>query len=221
MSVHTRVAIAAGLVLAAGMALVGVGTAAVGNAAAADSVAVRPTEVPALALSAPRHTAAPRAHRQPPPTHASKPAAPAPVTTPAAAPPPPAPHSVEQMPAPPVPLVPGTPCTVTARACVDLGQEVSWLINNGVVVNGPEEVASGDAQTPTPRGTFKVQWKAEQYTSREYLVQMPYSVFFADGGIAFHEGNRDTPSGGCVKLERSDAVEWFNFLQVGDEVQIR
>jgi lipoprotein-anchoring transpeptidase ErfK/SrfK len=65
-----------------------------------------------------------------------------------------------------------------------------------------------------------VQWKAEQYTSREYLTQMPYSVFFADGGIAFHEGRQDTPSAGCVKLLHDDAVAWFGHLAVGDEVQI-
>ncbi len=65
-----------------------------------------------------------------------------------------------------------------------------------------------------------MQWKAEQYTSREYLTQMPYSVFFAEGGIAFHEGAQDNPSAGCVKLEREDAKAFFYFLQVGDEVQI-
>jgi hypothetical protein len=49
---------------------------------------------------------------------------------------------------------------------------------------------------------------------------MPYSVFFADGGIAFHEGRQDTYSGGCVKLTHDDAVAWFGYLQVGDQVQI-
>ena len=81
-------------------------------------------------------------------------------------------------------------------------------------------IIAGDVDTPTPRGSFTVQWKAEQYTSREYLTQMPYSVFFADGGIAFHEGAQDTPSAGCVKLGHEDAKAWFGFLQVGDEVQI-
>jgi lipoprotein-anchoring transpeptidase ErfK/SrfK len=65
-----------------------------------------------------------------------------------------------------------------------------------------------------------VQWKAETYTSREYLVQMPWSVFFADGGIAFHEGNPATFSAGCVKLDAEDARAFFDFLQVGDAVQI-
>ncbi|GAA5117462.1 L,D-transpeptidase [Pseudonocardia adelaidensis] len=117
-------------------------------------------------------------------------------------------------------LVAGTPCTATARACVALDDRQAWLIDSGNVVRGPVRIQHGDEEDPTPRGTFKVQWKAEQYTSREYLTQMPYSVFFADGGIAFHQGTQDTPSAGCVKLTREDAEAFFAFLQVGDEVQI-
>jgi hypothetical protein len=116
--------------------------------------------------------------------------------------------------------VAGTPCTSAARACVDLDDRVAWLIANGSVVRGPVDVMTGDEKTPTPRGAFHVQWKAQEYTSRQYLSQMPYSVFFADGGIAFHEGRQDTYSGGCVKLTNEDAVAWFDFLQVGDQVQV-
>ena len=116
--------------------------------------------------------------------------------------------------------VAGTPCTATARACVALDERLAWLLDGGNVVRGPVQIQHGDAQDPTPRGTFKVQWKAEQYTSREYLTQMPYSVFFADGGIAFHQGTQNNPSAGCVKLGREDAEAFFYFLQVDDEVQI-
>lgn len=119
------------------------------------------------------------------------------------------------------PLVPGTPCTATARACVDLDTHNAWLLRDGAVIRGPVKFVDGDPADPTPRGTYAVEWKAEQYTSREYLVQMPYSVFFAPGGIAFHEGKQSTPSAGCVKLVRDDAVAFFNDLQVGDEVQVK
>jgi lipoprotein-anchoring transpeptidase ErfK/SrfK len=103
---------------------------------------------------------------------------------------------------------------------VVLGTRQAWLFDAGRVVRGPVPIQHGDLKDPTPRGTFSVQWKAEQYTSREYLTQMPYSVFFADGGIAFHEGAQDNPSAGCVKLGREDAKAFFYFLQVGDQVQI-
>ena len=118
----------------------------------------------------------------------------------------------------PVPEVP--PCLPTVRACVELAANTAWLLDNGKVVRGPVPITHGDTETPTPRGNFTVQWKAETYTSREYLVQMPWSVFFADGGIAFHEGNPATFSAGCVKLDAEDARAFFDFLQVGDAVQI-
>lgn len=117
-------------------------------------------------------------------------------------------------------LVPGTPCTPTARACVDLGTGRAWLLDGEKIVRGPVSSRHGDVDEPTPLGTFTVQWKAEQYTSREFGTPMPFSVFFAPGGIAFHEGRLDTPSAGCVKLGHEDAVAWFGHLQVGDEVQI-
>jgi hypothetical protein len=50
---------------------------------------------------------------------------------------------------------------------------------------------------------------------------MPFAVFFAEGGIAFHEGSLDRPSAGCVRLGREDAVEFFDFLDVDDPVQVR
>ena len=118
----------------------------------------------------------------------------------------------------PVPELP--PCLPTVRACVELAANTAWLLDNGKVVRGPVPITHGDTETPTPRGNFTVQWKAETYTSREYLVQMPWSVFFADGGIAFHEGNPATFSAGCVKLDAEDAQAFFDFLQVGDAVQI-
>jgi hypothetical protein len=118
----------------------------------------------------------------------------------------------------PIPGLP--PCLVTVKACVELAANHAWLVDNGRIVRGPVPIMQGDEETPTPRGNFTVQWKAEVYTSREYLVQMPWSVFFADGGIAFHEGNPDTYSAGCVKLSEEDAHAFFDYLKVGDAVQI-
>ena len=116
--------------------------------------------------------------------------------------------------------VAGTPCTATARACVDLTTRTAWLLDGDTVVRGPVAMQHGGSEYPTPTGTFTVQWKAEQYTSREFGTPMPYSVFFAPGGVAFHEGRQDTPSAGCVKLVMDDAKAWFSYLQVGDEVQV-
>jgi L,D-transpeptidase catalytic domain len=118
----------------------------------------------------------------------------------------------------PVPEVP--PCLPVTRACVDLSTDHAWLLDKGQVVRGPVPIIPGDEDTPTPRGSFTVQWKAEEYTSREFLVQMPWSVFFADGGIAFHAGDPDSYTAGCVKLHDDDARAFYEFLQVGDPVQV-
>ena len=117
-----------------------------------------------------------------------------------------------------VPDLPG--CLPTVRACVDLDGNRAWLLDKGKVVRGPVPMVPGDEANPTPRGLFAVEWKANPYTSREFLVQMPWAVFFAPGGIAFHEGNPDTFTAGCVKLGPDDAPAFFQYLQVGDGVQV-
>lgn len=202
-----RAAVAIAVVVAAGLLTMGI-------SAAAESPQPLPTPAPPAAGS---HRPgllpgllgpAPTSSRATPPP---APADPPPVQVLPAAVPAPGPNA----------LVPGTPCTVTALACVDLDRRVSWLFQNGAVIRGPVPVMAGDQDAPTPRGTFRVQWKAAEYTSREYFTQMPYAVFFADGGIAFHAGRQDTYSAGCVKLNLEDAVAWFGYLQVGDQVQVR
>ncbi|MEU6700699.1 L,D-transpeptidase [Pseudonocardia sp. NPDC046786] len=55
---------------------------------------------------------------------------------------------------------------------------------------------------------------------RRRPAPMPWSVFFADGGIAFHGGDRDRASAGCVKLVLNQARAFYADLQVGDQVQV-
>lgn len=116
--------------------------------------------------------------------------------------------------------VPGTPCTTSADACVDLTSHTAWLLDDGQITR-TVPFLDGDPRTPTPPGTFAVDWKAQNYHSREYDAPMPFSVFFAPGGIAFHEGSLNNPSAGCVHLQRPDAIAFFDALQVGDQVQVR
>ncbi|MEJ8280456.1 L,D-transpeptidase [Pseudonocardia spirodelae] len=125
------------------------------------------------------------------------------------------------------PLVPGTPCTITASACVDLDTKRSWLFENGAVSHGPVPVATGGPGKETPVGhSLRVYRKEQLHQSGEYTMTngepapMPWSVFFQDGGIAFHEGRTDTPSAGCVRLTRENAITWFNALEIGDQVQV-
>jgi lipoprotein-anchoring transpeptidase ErfK/SrfK len=49
---------------------------------------------------------------------------------------------------------------------------------------------------------------------------MPYSVFFTNSGIAFHQGSLSVPSHGCIHLSKAAAVTFFNTLSVGQVVQV-
>lgn len=118
--------------------------------------------------------------------------------------------------------VAGTPCTEDARACVDLAAKQAWLIEDGAVVRGPVPISPGAPGHETPTGDFRVEWKNTYHRSTEHDgAPMPFSVFFAEGGIAFHEGSLDQPSSGCVRLGHEDAVQFYDFLEVDDPVQVR
>jgi len=117
-------------------------------------------------------------------------------------------------------LVPGTPCAPTAEACVDLYELEAWLIRDGVVTYGPVPISTGADGEETPAGVFRVDWKHADHISGESGVPMPFAVFFAPGGIAFHEGDVYGESAGCVRLGHEDARAFYNGLQVGDEVAV-
>jgi L,D-transpeptidase catalytic domain len=124
------------------------------------------------------------------------------------------------------PLVPGTPCTITAKSCVDLESQRAWLFKDGKIFRGPVKIASGGNGKETPVGhSLRVYRKDKDFKSTESRMPngqpapMPWSVFFQDGGIAFHSGDPNRSSAGCIHLTPADAQAWFNYLQVGDQVQ--
>ncbi|MBW0102140.1 L,D-transpeptidase [Pseudonocardia sp. KRD-291] len=125
------------------------------------------------------------------------------------------------------PVAPGTPCSATARACVDLESQRAWLIRDGKVARGPVPIASGGNGQETPLGhSFRVYRKNKDHVSGEFNgpdgrpAPMPWAVFFADGGVAFHGGDRARSSAGCVKLDTNEAEAFFNDLAENDKVQV-
>ena len=125
------------------------------------------------------------------------------------------------------PLVAGTPCSITAKSCVDLDSQRAWLIKDGKITRGPVKIASGGNGEETPVGhSLRVYRKEKDHLSKESRLAngqpapMPWSVFFEDGGIAFHSGSPNRSSAGCIHLEPADAEAWFNYLQIGDQVQV-
>jgi lipoprotein-anchoring transpeptidase ErfK/SrfK len=133
-------------------------------------------------------------------------------------PPPPPPTTTTPKPKPkpkPKPAV-GAPCNDTARACIDLSANQSWLLQGGRVVYGPVPITHGRAGWRTPPGTFRVQFKNIDHKSSIFNnAPMPYSVFF-NGGIAFHAGSLTQLSHGCIHLSNAAAKMYYNTLRVGD-----
>lgn len=105
-------------------------------------------------------------------------------------------------------------------ACVDLKDKVTWLQKGGVVFYGPVPMEPGSPGQETPTGLFQVQYKIKHHISNEFNEPMPNSVFFAPGGIAFHEGSLTKGSHGCVHLTWRDSAYYFDNLPVGSQVAV-
>jgi lipoprotein-anchoring transpeptidase ErfK/SrfK len=103
---------------------------------------------------------------------------------------------------------------------VSLSTRQAWLMTDGRATYGPVPISHGGQANPTPTGTYPVAWKDRENTSSIYGTPMPFSVFFAPGGIAFHEGDVTTNSHGCVRLTMPAARTFFRTLQPGEIVQV-
>jgi len=112
-------------------------------------------------------------------------------------------------------------CPPTADACVDTRLRISWLQEDGHITYGPVPIMPGMAgQWATPQGTFHVEWKSVDWVSTEFDQPMPNAVFFAPGGIAFHQGPLADLSHGCVHLSKEASQYYFDNLPVGAEVAV-
>jgi len=137
----------------------------------------------------------------------------------------PAPAAAQPVPSSPLTLtaLDRESCPAKATACVDLTRHLTWLQSAGRVTFGPvgaEPGPPGSAHA-TPRGIFEVSWKAgPDFVSNIYNEPMPWAVFFAPGGIAFHGGSLTTPSHGCVHLTVENARYYNDHLPVGAEVVV-
>jgi hypothetical protein len=118
-------------------------------------------------------------------------------------------------------------CPATSVACVDLARHTAWLQHDGKVASGPVEMLPGadtfrrppgPDSSATPAGTFHVLRKERNGYSTEFHEPMSHAVYFAPGGIAFHEGSLTASSNGCIHLSAADAAAFFDALRIGDGV---
>ena len=79
-------------------------------------------------------------------------------------------------------------------------------------------VSTGRPGYGTPNGTFRPQWMARSWFSREYYSSpMPYSIFFSRG-YAIHGSYEISRLGGpashgCIRLHPTDARALFALVQ--------
>lgn len=112
-------------------------------------------------------------------------------------------------------------CPRAASACADLTDRLTWLQSDGRITYGPVRMEPGAPADPTPRGKFHVVWKAgARYISTSFGVPIPYAVFFAPDGIAFHAGSLTSSSHGCIHLTLHNARYYHDHLPVGAEVDV-
>ena len=113
-----------------------------------------------------------------------------------------------------------TPCTISDGACIQLSTNQSWLVRGDKIVHGPSPITHGRRGFETPLGNFPVLRKVKDEWSRPYNAPMPWSTYFTESGIAFHEGSLDVPSHGCIHLDPAAAQYYFTNLSIGDTVQV-
>lgn len=123
-------------------------------------------------------------------------------------------------PPPPPPVVKPTPCSISDGACIQLSTNQSWVVRGNKIVHGPSKITHGRRGFETPLGNFPVLRKVKNEWSRPYNAPMPWSTYFTESGIAFHEGSLTDPSHGCIHLDPQAARYYFENLSIGETVQV-
>lgn len=111
-------------------------------------------------------------------------------------------------------------CSVHNGACVQKHTNLAWLVSNGVTSYGPVRISHGKPGFSTPVGNFPVLRKVKNDWSVPYNGPMPNAVYFTTDGIAFHQGDLNSQTHGCVRLTWNDSEVFYNNLFPGERVQV-
>lgn len=112
-------------------------------------------------------------------------------------------------------------------ALISISDMRIYMMFNGSVQMSTK-IRTGQPGFATPLGSFAVQYKVKDEVSREYgNAPMPYSVYFAAGGIAIHYSADFAARGyaygshGCVNIASlARAADIFNHLRPGNPVLV-
>jgi hypothetical protein len=99
----------------------------------------------------------------------------------------------------------------SSRATVPLPARAVVPLSASTAVADPGPRSSSPPREPAAKGIV---------LSTSYGVPIPYAVFFAAGGVAFHQGSLTTSSHGCIHLTMAAARHYNEHLPVGAEVAV-
>jgi lipoprotein-anchoring transpeptidase ErfK/SrfK len=111
--------------------------------------------------------------------------------------------------------------------CVDLTNQILFVVTAGKVTFGPVPVRTGKAEDATPTGDYAVSQKKVSTISSEYHVPLPYwTRFYRDFGL--HAADVDSPlyatnvrgSHGCVNMLLRDAAALYALTKIGTPVHV-
>jgi lipoprotein-anchoring transpeptidase ErfK/SrfK len=124
---------------------------------------------------------------------------------------------------------------------VDLSDLVARAMQGNQVMHEARIVAGRESRQ-TPRGTFRIQWRAETRTMDSSTIGIPldsdggyriplvrYAQYFTNRGTAIHGNYWVNPdlfgegytSRGCVGMSNEDARVFWDFASVGTRVVIQ
>lgn len=111
-------------------------------------------------------------------------------------------------------------CRKTAKACFSISQKKAWLLKGDRQVVLAVPALGGRPGHETPTGQFEVQFKDADHVSSIYKnAKMPNYVNFTSA-VGFHAGSLSVTSHGCVHLSSDSAKRFFDYLKVGDQVDV-
>lgn len=107
------------------------------------------------------------------------------------------------------------------RVTVDLSLQRAYVKRHGEVVDSCS-ISSGRKGFETPAGQYVITNKYRSWKSTIYHVEMPFFMRLNCSAIGLHAGyvTGNPASHGCVRLPPSKAKQFFEMLNVGDEVEI-
>ncbi|MCE5288049.1 MAG: L,D-transpeptidase [Nocardiaceae bacterium] len=120
------------------------------------------------------------------------------------------------------------PCRAPGvKACVEKHTQRAWLMDgHGKTVWGPTPISTGRPGFDTPVAVTHVFLKEPYHWSTMHHADMYWAIFF-NGDMAFHAMNTTDnsrpgwyKSHGCIRMTPDGAKHFYNYLQVGDAVEV-